>query len=243
VPWPWRRVRAERCSRYLSRPGAAQLPRGASPPVRRRFGPGSPEPEGAIAESFHPPSKPGGLPRCHRVRADPDADPADRMCACLTARVRSLRVRHRCSSGSYALGRRTGIWQKLSTCAKYPSPGFTVLPTVFSCQLSIGGVASRSVSEGDELLAAAFADAHVDDKDCGQARAAPARHGPAAPRTSLATGRSEDAVRLAPAPSGPPRRADPEWSTRRTTFRRSATCSERAGLGSGEGQGYLAPCC
>src|SRR5262249_1411293 len=55
------------------------------------------EPEGTIAEGFHLPRKPGGLPRSHRVRADPDTDPADRICAGWTARVRSPRVRHRCS--------------------------------------------------------------------------------------------------------------------------------------------------
>src|SRR5262245_50026118 len=55
------------------------------------------EPEDSIAEGFHLPSKPGGLPRCHRVRADPDTGPADRICAGWSARVRNLRVRHRCS--------------------------------------------------------------------------------------------------------------------------------------------------
>src|SRR5262249_55943968 len=56
------------------------------------------EPEGTVAEGFHPPGELGRLPRRHRVRADPDAAVPDRACVVRADRVRSLPVPHRCCS-------------------------------------------------------------------------------------------------------------------------------------------------
>src|SRR5262249_8753814 len=52
------------------------------------------EPEGPVAEGFDPPGELGGLPRRHRVRADPDPGVPDRAWAARTARGKRLRVRH-----------------------------------------------------------------------------------------------------------------------------------------------------
>src|SRR5262249_46883951 len=52
------------------------------------------KPEGTVAEGFDPPGALGGLPRRHRVGADPDPCVPDRARAARSSRVQGLRVRH-----------------------------------------------------------------------------------------------------------------------------------------------------